>query len=294
MSVQDIAQNNKRDIVSISQEDSVKDALQLLSKNNILSAPVYDGEKCVGLVDVLDLTTFVTNVYYTSGNKESPFKNYLLQFSFEVEKVKSVINFSKRNPYVPVSLDTPLNDVLSKFASGLHRVPVLSDNKVTFLLTQTALLAELEASTTFQSVKSKTISDLKIGVQGEPLQSVEENSLAIDAFKLISDSGVSAVAIKSTSGKIVGSLSASDLQGFIGEELFHLGSNVVDFMTFARRKKNDDRDQMVHIKLSDNLGEAVSRILSKKVHRLFITNDQLEVVGLLTLTDIFKIINNGQ
>lgn len=102
---------------------------------------------------------------------------------------------------------------------------------------------------------------------------------------------MSAVAIKSGNGQIVGALSASDLQGFIGEELFHLGSNVVDFMSFARKKKNDDRDQMVHIKLSDNLGEAVSRILYKKVHRLFITNDQLEIVGLLTLTDIFKIIN---
>ncbi|KAL0489786.1 5'-AMP-activated protein kinase subunit gamma [Acrasis kona] len=290
MSVRDIAVNKKREIVSISQESSVKEALQLLSKNNILSAPVYDGEKCVGLVDVLDLTTFVTNVYFTS-NKESQFKNYLVQFSFELEKVSSVMNFSQRNPYVPVSLDTPLNDVLSKFAGGVHRVPVLEGEKVTFLLTQTALLAELEASSAFQSIKDKTISELKVGVQGS-LQSVSDSSITIDAFKLISDSGVSAVAVKSATGKVVGALSASDLQGFIGEELFHLGSNVVDFLTFARKKKNDDRDNMVHIKAQDTLGTAVTRILSTRVHRLFIVDEKLEVVGLLTLTDVFKIIND--
>ena len=63
---------------------------QVLAKHNILSTPVYDGDKCIGLVDVLDFAKFVRELYF--ANKEtSQFKNYLLQFSFEMEKVESVI-----------------------------------------------------------------------------------------------------------------------------------------------------------------------------------------------------------
>jgi len=245
---------------------------------------VYDlNDKCIGMIDVLDCAHFVTDLYF-SNKDNSQFKNYLLQFSFDVEKVQSVMDFSRKNPFYPVSLDTKLSDVLEKFADGIHRVPVLENEKVIFMLTQMTLLRAIDelgrCSDWFQKIKDKTVQELNIGIQDKnSIQAVNVDSLAIDAFKNISDQGVSAVGILDRNNKLIGVLSASDLQGFLGEELIHLGSNVIDFINFARKKKElagestTPRDYIVFIKNSDSFEQVIDRFLQTKVHRLFIMNN---------------------
>jgi CBS-domain-containing membrane protein len=94
-------------------------------------------------------------------------------------------------------------------------------------------------------------------------------------------------------------LSATDLQGFLGEELIHLGANVVEFLNFARKKKDSlngggsQRDSIVFIKLSDTFEQVVDRFCQTRVHRLFIMNNDLEITGLLSLTDVFKVLNDA-
>ena len=86
-----VATIGTRQIVTLQHDQSLKEALVTLAQNNILSAPVYNGKACMGLIDVLDCATF-TNQTYFNNEDHSQFKNYLLQFSFDVEQVGSVIS----------------------------------------------------------------------------------------------------------------------------------------------------------------------------------------------------------
>ncbi len=54
---------------------------------------MYDkeGGKCIGLVDVLDIVTFAIQMYYANDPQTSLFKNYILQFSFDLETVSAVL-----------------------------------------------------------------------------------------------------------------------------------------------------------------------------------------------------------
>jgi CBS domain-containing protein len=52
----------KRDLITLTPDHSLQEALQILGNNNILSAPVYDlqTQQMIALVDVVQLVSFLT------------------------------------------------------------------------------------------------------------------------------------------------------------------------------------------------------------------------------------------
>jgi CBS domain-containing protein len=80
-----------------------------------------------------------------------------------------------------------MGDVLEKFAKGVHRVPVIENDKVVFMLTQMTLLRAVDEQVREQlrDTYQKTVQELGIGIQDKKaLISVSEESPAIDAFKV--------------------------------------------------------------------------------------------------------------
>ena len=96
-----VASLSSRQIISLNKTLSLKEALLVLASNHILSAPVYDEQtnSCIGLIDVLDCATFTSQTYFNNTD-QSQFKNYLLQFSFDVEEVGSVMSKCVDNVYM--------------------------------------------------------------------------------------------------------------------------------------------------------------------------------------------------
>jgi len=52
-----------RSVIEIQHTSSSFDGFTALLSNNILSAPVFDGEKYIGFLDIRDLVTFVLTLY---------------------------------------------------------------------------------------------------------------------------------------------------------------------------------------------------------------------------------------
>lgn len=197
--------------------------------------------------------------------------------------------------------------MIELFATGVHRCWVIDEKQnLTHVVTQSALFRFLfsdkkwpEKHKIFEPLSKKTVKELKLGQQEKrKLVTVTTDTQAIDAFKTICDNKVSAVGILSSeSGKLVGNLSASDLQGFLDEELFFLGSNVLEFQRVARKKKQallkDNEKQLRNdvegvCRSTSTFSEMVERVIASRVHRIYIMTPELEMEGIVTLTDIFK------
>ncbi len=209
------------------------------------------------------------------------------------------IDLSTKNPYVPMPTSATKRQVLEKFASGLHRVPVIDSTTghVIFILSQMYMFRHffIHEPQFYEPYKKMTVQELNLGVRGsyESMFAVREDELAIDAFKHIADNGVSAVGILDSNGnRLVGVLSASDLQGFIGEDFHVLGLTVLQFKNFAKEKKqkNMDIDAVVFCKLDTLLEDVVDRIAKANVHRIFIMDDNMQMLGVISLTDLFALL----
>ena len=192
--------------------------------------------------------------------------------------------------------------VLEKFGTGLHRIPIVDNNgHVIFILSQMFMFRHFfkNETTLYEPLKKKTVEELNLGVRGNvnSMFAVKEDELAIDAFKHIADNGVSAVGIlDSSASRLVGVLSASDLQGFLGEDFHVLGLTVLQFKNFAKEKKqqSNDIDSVVFCKLSTTLEDVVDRIDKTHVHRIFIMDDEMQMVGVVSLTDLFALLLKNQ
>ena len=207
-----------------------------------------------------------------------------------------------------MSGQTSFREVLNKFVDGVHRIPIVDDQgKVIFILSQMALFRHffLNNPHYYEAIKQKTVKELGLGHFDENTQpfAVNEDDLAIDAFKQITDNAVSAVGITDKNGKkLIGVLSASDLQGFLGEEMHLLGSPVLQFKQYAKKKlqevSNDadhysTLDPVIFCKDYDTLESVVSRFASSHVHRIFVMDDEMQMIGVISLTDLFKLLQTN-
>jgi len=184
--------------------------------------------------------------------------------------------------------------MLSEFANGVHRIPILDDSdQVVAICSQMTLFQYIfqkinlgDNSSLFDDFKKQPLKDISLN----QVVNVKESQLAIDAIKVISDKGLSAVGVLSEDDKLIGCISASDLQGFIDEDYHHLASPVLEFQRKSREKKGSSIASLVFVKIEHTVGDVIQRLLQDKVHRIFVMNDQMSVLGVLSLTDIFRML----
>lgn len=154
-----------------------------------------------------------------------------------------------------------------------------------------------------KAIANKTVRELKMGRQlenGDVVHTVRGDAKAIDAFQKMSENGVSAVGVVNKKNEFIGNISASDLQGFLDEEIFLLANSVVEFQKISFKKKSesvlDEKKRQLKwevegvCKMTDTFIQIIQKILSSRVHRVYIINEEMELLGLISITDIFKTI----
>jgi CBS domain len=121
-----------------------------MAANGILSAPVFDriGENCLGCVDVLDLVAYVSKG--VAKKKAAGEDVSSLVRERYVSPIKEAVNFSGRDPFLPLSQSSPLSEALAHMAQGVHRVPILDmNNCMAGILSQMDMLSILHSSSDF-------------------------------------------------------------------------------------------------------------------------------------------------
>jgi len=304
--VSDVSQ--ERTLHVIRKDNTVQQALESLYRHHITSLPVVDyASNCLGFLDILDILSFLVRVTAeplesrvtpVSQSLKTDDLDLLFERSikFNCAAVEKAIHFS-RNPFLPCTYEAPLVEVMKVFAHGVHRVPVVKSeqpNIVIDILTQSAVNAFLaqDPERYLGDKASMSLQELKM-VQGEDkIITVSSDTAAVDAFLLMHEQRLSDVGVVNERGAFQGCLSASDLK-FVTDYKFR--SLLMPVMEFLRAIRSQEgriyKNFMVYCTPETTLASTVTRLASEQVHRIFIVNGAMKPVGVVSITDIARVVS---
>merc|ERR1712137_863670 len=119
----------KEQIVTLSPQNCIEEAINLLSKHKIHSIPVMDKKNCIGLLDFVDIAHFIARA---SPDDEELTRDLLQSLeiagrTIALETVDNILNESQVDPFVPVFVGNNMSMVVELMASGIHRVPICDE-----------------------------------------------------------------------------------------------------------------------------------------------------------------------
>jgi CBS-domain-containing membrane protein len=287
-------------VVEIDSTIGLYEGFQILLKNNIVSAPVWDPEtkKYTGFLDIRDLAGFVVYVYDTQQVGDNTELVDLIthgqsQFKTATTDGISIKYLSRRNRFHPVSIDSSLFEVCEALsAPDIHRVPILGENgKVVTIISQTTIIKYLSqrSDVTFDTSADPTIGDLNIGTS--PVLSVKTTESVINTFRKMEKRQKSGIAIVDENGNLVGATTAKDLSLFIkNPTLQALQGNIFDYLKLIRQEQINIINPCITVPRSDKLSRAVGLLAATRVHRIFVVDSEEHFVpvSVLSITDILK------
>jgi len=248
-----------------------------------------------------DLVSFVV---YIDDDQKSDVPNDLKElvmygskmFKVPLEGVTTTFiqDLSRRNAFIPVVGSDSLWKVCEILAKGVHRVPVVDEKgDVTNIISQSSIIAFLhQHASELKGEFSKTNSELNIGTK--PVMSDNQNTSAIETFRLMDNKKISGVAVVDDNGKFVGNTSASDLKLFMNTLSLDLLKLPINSFLKAIRQESVDLDKVPTISCTtnDSLSLLVAKLYATKVHRMFIADDShgYKPFSVVSLTDILRYI----
>eukprot|EP01090_Pellita_catalonica_P012869 TRINITY_DN290_c0_g1_i1.p1 TRINITY_DN290_c0_g1~~TRINITY_DN290_c0_g1_i1.p1 ORF type:complete len:320 (+),score=59.25 TRINITY_DN290_c0_g1_i1:98-1057(+) len=284
----------KRENVVLKDSDPVEKAVNVLSKNKFLSAPVVDGDSnCLGAVDMLDIVHFVISV----APDPLALKQDELQ-SLEISgramafaEVKEIVNASGRDAFVPVYNHNPLTVAVELFSKGVHRIPLVdNDRKVTHTISQSDinrfLVDKLDRGKCKQ-YGDLTAKEVGLGQQSKVI-TVKLSDTVLSALTKINKQGVSAVAVVNDDGQLAGNFSATDLKGLYKESFPSFLLTVDEYL----EKHSPDSKKPICATLSTKVIDIVKEFATSHVHRLWVLGEGRKPTGVISLTDIMGFIVN--
>jgi len=261
--------------------------------------PVVDGnDKCIGLVDLLDISALLLQIFHDDDPKpnfqdEEHLKKVLekVKKTFFKTPIKQVMNISKRNDYKPVNADTLFSseDVLGRLASGTHRIPVIDGDKHIINYITQGHVIELVAENInhFKNKMEKTVANMGIGLR--EVITINEDQNAIEAFIKMHQNKVSGIAVVDADNKLIGSLSVSDLKYILVDEIFFgLAESAMDFVAHCRQQNMKEFSPSISVDKNTTLERIVGKFAKTHVQRFFIVDENKHLIGVFSITEALK------
>jgi len=286
-----------------SREDKLIDVWKGLIDRNFLSVPVVSKEDnhYYGFLDIMDIVQYLVTNFAPRINEDRDFWDLVKEEKkFQSLTVKDVMTYpiSARNPFHPVPLGYSAMAVVEPLGRehSLHRVAVIEQEtrKLFNLVTQSQVITWLNKNLSLLgSIQKKPLSDCPSLLKS--VISVEENSTAYDAFKLLTQKHISGVAVVDKSDKLTGAISLRDIKLLSHDArlFWRLQQTVHNFLVklrheFQERHKRPHR--VVYATKATTLGEVIAMLAENGIHRVFIISDvhAKKPIGLVSLRDVVK------
>jgi len=283
-------------IVTASKADLLSYAFEVMIHNKILSVPLYDPSKhsFTAFIDMVDIVSFcmekMSKEELAEGNLTS-----LMESAIQFKNVDcgQIADISKRNPYAPVESSAPLLSVIQLMSNwSVHRVPIVdAEGELITIITQSHIMRFLyQHMYMFGDLAGKTLESLHMihnGVVSVPLK-----RRAMDAFKVMHDQKVSAVAIVDHAGKLVGNISASDLKviGYDGALLSRLAYPISQFLKIlsTENKEAMQVEGPIFVKPSSTFREVMEKLITMRIHRVYIVDHDHKPQGVVSQLEVLR------
>jgi CBS domain-containing protein len=287
---------HKEELVLVHEEDKVGDVLSKLASHQILSAPVVDqGGKADRGIDMLDIVAYAYQKLDLDHDRSNrPEEMQITEFL--KKQVKNLADFSRRNPWLYIDKQKSVKKALLNLSAPYcHRLWILEKGTPIGVMSQFDLLRFiLDHSDMFQEVFKESVQTL-FPESRSPVTISEQSSL-IEAFKHIHMARVSGVAVVDKHGKLVGNVSATDMQSITLSDpkviLGELQSPISDFFRTKEKSQVFGRGDRPHpfdpvtITPQDKLEEVANKLLTHKIHRVYVVNDEKKPLQVITSTDV--------
>jgi len=262
--------------------------------NKILSLPVFDAnENQVGFIDIIDILHFVLKI-----DQEVLRKGYdeLTRFEeFKFKKVGDLVNISGRNATLKITHDASLWTAMNAMVDfgDLHRVPIVSRNGETVgLIAQLDIIEFLQKFIDGSEFGLFTVRDFQLGYKNQ-VHRISKDSNAKEAFSMMKELGVSAVAVVTDNDKLYANLSATDLRsiGYDTSLFGKLTDSIEAYLKLVQPNKIFGVNP-VFARPADDLRLVFRKFVDSGVHRLYVVEDVFTIVGVISLVDVLRLILN--
>jgi len=285
--VEDVAVKGK-EIVIVEASDPIPHILNTLVKNNILCAPVYDKsvEKFIGLVDMLDLVTFIVETVDCVESLSSDYVKFLQKDDlFKRNSAKDIADLSKRNRMCPLPLGSSLFEAIETMVrNSVQRIPIMEVNqkgdflKIHSILTESNVISFLaKNSCNLDLWVNKPIKEL--GFHSKKVISIDVNRPAIEAFRLMVKFRISGLPVLDHEGKVLANISARDLRAIANDQrMFHyLFLDIGELVTHIRLSEASSKTIHPSISCSfdDSLQKVIAKLAAAHIHRIYVTENRL-------------------
>jgi len=279
----------QRDIYWVTSSCPIETAVDILSQKNILSLPVLDESKTkvIGIVDVLDIATFVV-AKFPQLEAITPETLKTLEYNgvnFGKTPLSQIVDSKPLRFFVKI--EDPLSKLLDILAQGTHRIPIvnqegsqvlnfISQSDVVRFFAEHLYLLQNKGSSTLASCRTEM--DSKVSF-------IRSDVSVIMALSFMTTNKLSAVAVVNESGELVANFSASDLRGvkISNFELFLQPVNTF-LLNWQPRSLHP-----ITISMEDTIESTICKLVATKKHRLWIIDPKLwKLTGVVSLTDVCR------
>jgi CBS-domain-containing membrane protein len=221
--------------------------------------------------------------------------DHLSSLEFEGKKfmqstpISSVLAFSKQFPFrtmptYPIFSNSQVTQLINAFGSGIHRLPVFDNqNNIINFISQTDLL-RFVAENSFSLGKKRTQTVQQLSLYREIVYFVRSDIMTVLALNYMVQQKVSALPILNTVGRLVGTFSASDLRELKETDFPQLLRPISDFLGILSPKSLFP----LTCKKTDTFEYVIFKIVATRVHRLWCVDENDQLLGVISITDIFK------
>jgi len=236
----------------------------------------------------MDIACFILAVYVEEKTLEiAEIRDPALLKERFSAKVVQLIDASKVDPFVAVDLEESLASLIcGPFREGIHRVVVVKNGLVQGLITQTDVVRWMKDNyKDLLPLLQKKVEEVVHAEDKGPLHKINAKQPLVKAIAMIAQYNILGIAVVDSHGKIIGNISASDLEG-ITEENFHTLESSIDDLLQDSFYKLPPIFSMGDIMLY----ELIEMMILKKIHRVYITDAQSIPMYVCTLSTILRII----
>jgi len=279
--------SNKKPLITLSLTSTIRQSLQVLSENNILSAPVVTQEGgIIGFVDVLDICGYV--LQYWSQHVPKWNSKHFPSADFFNTHIGNVLNFSHVDTPFVVTASTSLKTVVDGLKlhkhHRVHRIAVENNGVIVNVFSQSDIVTFLHANIALFPYADVEVSHLKI--KRHPIL-VRLDTPMIDALRLLYDNRVSGIALVDENYHLDGNFSASDIRGILPFAFEVFDRSVLHYL--SRGTKTSPHIGLISCQEQAPLRVVVGMMVNEHVHRVWVVDEGNHTVGVITMTDIISL-----
>ncbi|KAL5343139.1 hypothetical protein BJX70DRAFT_208990 [Aspergillus crustosus] len=269
---------------------SVKESLNILIQNGIVSAPLWDSKSSTfaGLLTTSDYIN-VIQYYFQNPAALDQIDQFRLDSLREVEKALGVA------PPETISIDPerPLYEACRRMLeSRARRIPLVTNDSQTdrhlvlSVITQYRILKFVAVNVNDTQKLQRPLGEIRLGSYHN-VATASMDTPVIDVIHILVERSISSVPIVNSEGVVYNVFESVDVITLIKGGVYDDLSLTVGE---ALKKRSPDFPGIYTCSLNDGLDTIFDTIRKSRVHRLVVVDNDFRLKGVLTLSDILQYI----